>query len=226
MKRYARRMGTLMPALSLFALLLASCTYLIPLPADSEPTSEPVSEPVSNPPASAPTHIISQTGAQAESAGRSPEHPLPLTGTVVTPDWEIQILEVIRGEEAMGMLEQTSAFNHEPREPGTEYVLVRLHVKYVGTKETRHIYGKIFHSKDSANSLYDGLSFRDVMVPDPKLEADLTPGQATEGWIALLAGEDATGLTMIVWPYASYENDVATFTLSTGQWYVSLEGGI
>jgi hypothetical protein len=206
-------MGTLMLALSLFTLLFTSCTFLIPLPDESQPISESASEPASNPPAE----------AQTDSAGRSPQHPLPRTATVVTPDWQIQVLEVIRGEAAMQMLAQASVLNRAPDAVGMEYVLVKLHVKYVGTKATRHIYGRIFHSQDTANALYDRLSFRDVLVPEPKLEADLAPGQETEGWVALLAGKNATGLTLIIWPYASYENDVATFTVSTGQWYVSLE---
>ncbi|MBN2115296.1 MAG: hypothetical protein JW730_01910 [Anaerolineales bacterium] len=223
MNRNSSKTGVFLLIFASLTMLLAACGSSTPAPVVSEPTSEPVSEPTSNPPTAAPTEIPPATEAPAESQGMSPENPLPLTGKVVTPEWEIEVLEVIRGEEAMSMLKQVSGSNKAHEEAGMEYALVRLRVKYVGTQDTGHVYGPIFRSLDSANEIYRSVSFIDVKVPEPELEADLAFGEETEGWVAIQAGKEATGLMLVVWPYISYENYTAVFSDATDKWYISLE---
>ena len=215
--------GVFLPILVIFTMLLASCGSSTPAPVVSEPTSEAVSEPTLNPPTAAPTETPSLTEAPVEPAGTSPENPLPLTEKVITPDWEIQVIEVVRGDDATAMLEQVSTFNKPHEDAGMEYVLVNLHAKYVGTEATGHVYGKIFRSMGSANEIYESVSFIDVEVPEPALEADLAPGEETEGWVAIQAGKDETGMMLVVWPYVSYENNTAVFNDSSDKWYIALE---
>jgi hypothetical protein len=220
--RVSNRMGKSFLSLALLTFLLASCANPTPAPVASEATAVPTSKPPTAAPTEAPTESAPATEAPAEPAGMSPENPLPRTEMVLTPDWEIQVLDVLRGEEAMTMLEQASTFNKAHEDAALEYVLVKLHAKYVGTG-MGHIYGKIFRSLDSANEIYDSVSFIDVEVPQPELEADLAPGEETEGWVAIQAQKDATGLMLVVWPYDSYENNTAVFSEAADKWYISLE---
>ncbi len=75
----------------------------------------------------------------------------------------------------------------------------------------------------SANEIYESVSFVDVEVPEPALEADLAPGQETEGWVAIQVGKEETGIMLVVWPYISYENNTAVFNDSSDKWYIALE---
>ncbi|MCQ3938806.1 MAG: hypothetical protein DPW18_17430 [Chloroflexi bacterium] len=187
-------------------------------PADTVPTESPAVEATEIPPTEAATEEL-----PAAPLGSSPENPIPLTETLVTPEWEIQVLQYLRGGEAMTILEQASPFNKPHEDPNMEYALVNLRVKYVGTNPSAHVYGKMFRSLGSAGEIYDAVSFIDVEVPAPELEADLAPGGEAEGWVAIQIGKDETGVMLVLWPYVSYENDTAIFDDSTLKWYIALE---
>jgi hypothetical protein len=220
MNRRSNKTGVFLLALALLMMLLVSCGGG---PATEAVVPEPTSEPVVEPTIPDPTAVPPTEEMPVEPLGMSPENPLPLTETVITPDWEIQVVEVLRGDEAMTMLEQASSSNKPHEDPNMEYVLVNLHVKYVGTEDSAYIYEKIFRGMDSANEIYKSVSFIDVEVPEPALEADLAPGDETEGWVAIQAGKDETGVMLVVWPYVSYENNTAMFSEASDKWYVALE---
>lgn len=204
-------------------LLAAACG----LPAQQAPatellTSEPATIPTAASPTATPTEAPPTKAAPAEPPGSNPQNPLPLAETLVTPDWEIQVLEVMRGDEAMAMLKQASAFNKAHEDSAMEYVLVKIRFKYVGTADTFYVYEKIFRGTDSTNQIYKSVSFIDLKVPNPALKADLQPGGETEGWVAIQAGKDDAGVMLVVWPYVSYENNTALFSEATPRWYISL----
>jgi hypothetical protein len=204
-------------------LLAAACGFPAQQAPASEPTiSEPATIPTADSPAETPTEAPPTQAAPAKPPGSNPQNPLPLAETLVTPDWEIQVLEVLRGDEAMAMLKQASAFNKAHEDSAMEYVLVKIRVKYVGTEDTIYVYDKIFRGTDSTNQIYKSVSFIDVKVPDPALEADLQPGGETEGWVAIQAGKDDAGVMLVVWPYVSYQNYTAVFSEATPKWYISL----
>lgn len=188
---------------------------------EKTPTEIPILAPTEEPTVPA-TEAPIATEAPAQ-AGSSPDAPLPRAETLVTPDWEIQVLEVLRGDEAMALLEQASPFNKPHKDPNMEYTLVRLRVKYIGADAAKHIYGKVFRSLGSAGEIYDAVSFIDIETPAPELEADLPPGGETEGWVAIQIGKEETGMILVVWPYDSYENNTAIFSDSAEKWYISLE---
>ncbi|GEM_PF-2784402 len=215
--------------LGLVALLVMACGLPTPQPPAPEATvsepvpSEPTTIPTSDSPTAAATGIPPTQAAPAEQPGSSPNNPISRTETLVTADWEIRVLEVLRGDEAMAMLKQTSAFNKAHKDSSMEYVLVKIRIKYVGTADTAYVYEKIFRGTDSTNEIYKSVSFIDVKIPDPALEADLPPGGETEGWVAIQAGKDESGTMLVVWPYTSYENNTAMFSDTTPKWYISLE---
>lgn len=191
-------------------------------PASQAPAPEPTAIPTADSPTATATEVPPTQAATAEPPGGNPQNPVPLADTLVTPDWEIRVLEVLRGDEAMAMLKQVSAFNKAHEDSTMEYILVKVRVKYVGTADTAYVYEKIFRGTDSTNEIYKSVSFIDVKVPDPALKADLQPGGETEGWVVIQAGKEDAGAMLVVWPYVSYENNTAVFSEATPRWYISL----
>jgi hypothetical protein len=192
--------------LGILLLLTVACGGSVPETAMPEATSEPAEN---LPPA--PTEVPATEEAPADGPlGSSPENPVPFAETLLTPDWEVQVLEVQRSDKA-----------HEDAD--MEYVFVNLRVKYVGTEASAHVYGKMFRGTGSANEIYKATSFIDVKAPDPELEADLPSGDETEGWVAIQVGKDEAGIMLVLWPYVTYENNTALFSEATPKWFLSLE---
>jgi hypothetical protein len=191
--------------LGILLLLAAACGGSTPDAAAPEATTESDENPTA-----APTAVPPTEEASVEPPGSSPANPVPFAETLVTSDWEVQVLEVQRSDKA-----------HEDAD--MEYVFVNLRVKYVGAEASAYVYGKMFRSIGSANEIYKAASFIDVKVPDPELEADLPSGGETEGWVAIQAGKDETDIILVLWPYVTYENNTAMFSEATPKWFLSLE---
>lgn len=175
-----------------------------------------------------PTEAVTETPVTTEEVVTSPmgstlDNPVPVDGILTTPDWEVQVLEVLRGDIVTETLNEVSSFNDPHEDPNMEYMLVRLRVKYLGDDPTGHAYGKLFLSLGSAGKVYDPVSFIDVKVPQPELEADLPPGAETEGWVAIEVAIGETDIKLVVRSYSSYENNTAIFLESDPKWYISLE---
>lgn len=210
-------------SLVLLMAVTMACGSSTPDATPSEPTQETVEQPAGDQPAEAATQVPATEEAPSAPAGSSSENPLSSTEKLVTPDWEVQVLDVLRGDEALTMLESVSSSNGPHEDPGMEYVLLRVYVKYIGGEESAYVYGKMFRSLDSAGEVYDAVSFIDVEVPAPELDADLPSGGETEGWVAVQASEDETGLMLVFWPYDSYDNGTAIFSDAAEKWYIALE---
>lgn len=191
--------------LGILLLLAAACGGSAPETAMPEATTESDENPTA-----APTAVPPTEEASVEPPGSSPANPVPFAETLVTSDWEVQVLEVQRSDKA-----------HEDAD--MEYVFVKLRVKYVGTEASAYVYGKMFRSIGSANEIYKATSFIDVKVPDPELEADLPSGGETEGWVAVQVPKDETDIMLVLWPYVSYENNTAMFSEATPKWFLSLD---
>lgn len=192
--------------LSILLLLVTACGGSAPATEVPAATSQPAEN---LPPA--PTQVPATEQAPAnEPLGSSPQNPVPFAETLLTPDWEVQVLDVQRSDTA-----------HEDAD--MEYVFVHLRVKYVGAQASAYVYGKMFRSTDSANEIYKATSFIDVTAPDPELEADLPSGGETEGWVAIQVRKDESDILLVLWPYLSYENNTAMFSEATPKWFLSLE---
>jgi hypothetical protein len=192
--------------LGIFLLLITACGGSAPETAMPAAASEPAEN---MPPA--PTQASATEEAPAdEPLGSSPQNPVPFGETLLTSDWEVQVLDV-----------QRSDTTHEDAD--MEYVFVHLHVKYVGTQASAYVYGKMFRSMDSTNEIYKATSFIDVTAPDPELEADLPSGGETEGWVAIQVRKEEADILLVLWPYVSYENNTAMFSEATPKWFLSPE---
>jgi hypothetical protein len=192
--------------LGILLLLAAACGGSAPETAMPEATTESDENLPPTPTAVPPTEEASAD----EPPGSSPANPVPFAETLVTSDWEVQVLEVQRSDKAH-------------KDADMEYVFVNLRVKYVGTEASAYVYGKMFRSIGSANEIYKAASFIDVNAPDPELEADLPSGGETEGWVAIQAGKDETDIRLVLWPYVTYENNTAMFSDATPKWFLSLD---
>lgn len=154
--------------------------------AQDEPTATPEPEPTATP--------------GAVGSGRS--NPLPLGETGETDEWEVQVLEVVRGEEAFHRLVEANQFNDPPLE-GYEYVLVNLRVKYVGdSNEAQNVDRTWFRSTGDARVKHARPS---VVQPEPELNASLFPDAEASGWVALTARQGEGNLIAIFEPWLSLE---------------------
>jgi hypothetical protein len=136
-------------------------------------------------------------GIQPTDLGKERANPAPFGETVTTEDWELTIVEVVRGDEAWTTVQEANQFN-DPPEEGMEYIAIRASTRYIGTEDKpRAVDASFFNSMDDGNVLYD---LPVVVDPVPALEATLYPGGEYEGWVTLQAAQDATGLLAVFEP--------------------------
>jgi hypothetical protein len=128
--------------------------------------------------------------------------------TVTTENWEITLLEAVRGEEAWTWLQAVNQYN-DPPATGLEYVVARVRARYIGTEdEAASISGSSFRSTGDAGIVYDNPV---VVEPAPVLDAYLFPGGTYEGWITVQAEQGETGLMLIFEPWLSFSDEEQRF---------------
>ncbi|GIV98570.1 MAG: hypothetical protein KatS3mg057_3227 [Herpetosiphonaceae bacterium] len=128
--------------------------------------------------------------------GKRHTEPAPFGEKVSTHNWELAVLDVLRGEEAWQML-QAEPFA-EPPEPGREYLLVKLRMRYIKpVDESEMIFVNIFRTRGSAGQVYEQPS---MAAPPPRLDCRLYPGGECEGWVVLQAGAGESGMMLIFDP--------------------------
>jgi Domain of unknown function (DUF4352) len=141
---------------------------------------------------------------QPTDLGVDRSDPAPFGETVVTEDWEVTLLDVVSGDEAWDTLLAANEFN-DPAEPGMEYFLTRVKVRYIGSSEqAESIDDFSFQSTGSMNVLYDNPF---AIPPDPALDAILYPGGEFDGWVTLLAAEGETDLMVVFAPWADFGDE-------------------
>jgi hypothetical protein len=130
-------------------------------------------------------------------AGKDRSAPAPRSEKIITDDWELSILDVIRGDEAWKMAQEANQFNDPPQE-GFEYIAVKVHVRYIGTEDKpSSMDGSFFKSTGSAGILHDAPS---VVDPSPQLDISLYPGGEFEGWIVVQASVGETNMMLVFEP--------------------------
>jgi len=136
-------------------------------------------------------------------SGKERSNPAPFGETVVTEDWQVTFLEVVRGEEAWNIVQEANEFNDPPDE-GMEYIAVKAHVRYIGTEDkSAQIDGSYFQTTGSANVLYE---LPPVVDPIPPLEAALFPGGEYEGWVVVQAAQGETDMVAVFEPLFSFSS--------------------
>ncbi|CAN5805771.1 hypothetical protein BH23CHL2_BH23CHL2_18930 [soil metagenome] len=168
----------------------------------SEPTSPP--EPTDTPePTNTPEPPATSTPEPIEP-GRGRSNPLPFGEAGRTPDgnWEVQILEVVRGQAAYDMLLVANQFN-DPPEPGFEYVL--FNIRAVNTSESAEPQEISYFDFDLTGDARVRWGTTFVVRPEPELDAELFSGGEATGWIAQTARVDEQNLILIYEPAVSFD---------------------
>ncbi len=147
--------------------------------------------------------------------GTERSNPAPINEKVITEDWEVTVLEVVRGDEAWTLVKEANSFNEPPAE-GLEYIVVRTQVRFIGTEEKPQLIfgnGGYYTTTGSANVVYDDTTF--IIPPSPVLTCTAYPGGECEGWSVLEAGTGETGVVLVFEPILDFSG--------LNQRYLSLE---
>jgi hypothetical protein len=112
------------------------------------------------------------------------EVPLTWTGGGQSSEWSLQVLEVIRGDDANRLARQANTFNDDPP-AGASWMFVKVKVTLTGGDAMQFDYtdlvvisgGQMFDAFDFSVCCTDDMGYR-------KLEANIAvPGTSVEGWI-------------------------------------------
>ncbi|MCG8349868.1 MAG: protein kinase [Chloroflexales bacterium] len=129
-------------------------------------------------------------------------NPFPAKSTVAVAGWEIQVLEMVRGREAWNRIHEAN-INNDPPPEGMEYVLLKLQVKSAHADRTPREIDK-YTFRITGDRLID-YKWSPVVEPEPRLEAEISSGEAATGWAGYLVGAGEGNLMLII-------HDVATDT--------------
>jgi len=118
------------------------------------------------------------TPTPASSIGLTRADPAPLGAVVQAGPVELQVIDVLNGQEAVAAVLAASPTNVEPRE-GMTYVAVNLLARNTGSQPLW------LDNDDFALTGDSGLVWRFLgsQPPDPALNVTLNPGEKTEGWV-------------------------------------------
>jgi len=135
--------------------------------------------------------------------GRTHEQPAQLGDTLITDDWQVTILEAIRGSKAYDMAKAANQFN-DPPAAGMEYLAVRARVKSLNPKDDFVLIDSgSFKTIGDKQVLYDAPA---VVDPEPVLQAYLYPGGEVEGWVILQIGQGEHSAQIVFDPLFDIEH--------------------
>ena len=133
-------------------------------------------------------------------SGRS--NPVPLGEVGQTDEWEVQVLEVLRGDLAWERILGANQFN-DPAPEGYEYVLINVRVKYIGDEiEAQRVDSSWFRSTGDARVKHSRVY---VVEPEPVLDVELFAGAEASGWTTVLARQGEGNMMAIFEPLISFE---------------------
>lgn len=162
-----------------------------------DPATAPRITPTPGVPAPSPT-------SEPALPGAARDNPFPFGELVETGDWDIQVLEVVRGEDAFDMLQEANQFN-DPPPAGYEYVLVNLFARYTGeANEPQEIDSFWLRSTGDARIKHPNVY---PVNPEPVFDATLFNGGEVTGWTTLLALEDESNLLLAFQDWASFDEE-------------------
>ena len=136
------------------------------------------------------------------SLGLTKDDPAPRTTGIITQDWNISVIDVVRGDEAWTMIREVNQYNNPPDE-GMDYIAVKIRARYIGTED----YGT-YISNNSFGII--GINYElnrqpQVVPPEPELEYWLYPGGEIEGWAVYQVAKGETGIRLVFNPDSRFE---------------------
>jgi hypothetical protein len=151
-----------------------------------------------------PTNTSVPPSPTAAPIGMSRSNPYPMTELVSAPNWNIQVLEVVRGNDAWNMIQSANMFN-DPAPDGMEYVLVKISAESTYTDSDEHSIGT--SDFDLTGDKLIRYSTASVVEPDPELDGQLYAGGKTEGWAAFSVSKGESNLILIYDELFNFEKD-------------------
>ncbi len=146
--------------------------------------------------------------AEPNEVGVERDNPALIGETTVSDNWEITLLEVVRGEAAEAMIMEAYEYN-DPPEPGFEYVVARVRMRNTGSEEdSEWLDSSNFTIVGELNEVYDSPYY---VVPDPTFNFDTYPGAEAEGWVALQAAEGEGDLVLIFESFLDFDGTSRRF---------------
>jgi hypothetical protein len=134
--------------------------------------------------------------------GRS--NPYAPSELVQAPNWDLQILDHLRGADAWTAIQAANQFNDPPPE-GMEYLLLKLYVRSTYSDDDEHnISNWDFNLTGDRLIRYGPAS---VVTPDPQLDFTVYTGGEGEGWISFPIGEGESNLILIFDEFANFDDD-------------------
>lgn len=186
----------------------------------SSPTALPPVAPTDTP---EPTSTPEPSPTPQPEPGMSRSNPVPMADVVEAPNWTIEVLEVVRGEEAWATIQAVNRFNDPPPD-GMQYVLVRLKATSMYNDSESHSIGQNdFRLTGDRLILYDNAP---IVVPEPELNAELYAGGVTEGWVALMAGQDEGQLMLVVDELLNFDDERYRFVALDPDAAVSVDSAL
>lgn len=130
--------------------------------------------------------------ASAAAVGTTRAAPVPLGEPATAAGARLRVLEVLTGPEATDAVLAADPSNGPPLD-GVGYVLVRLAIENAGDRPL------LLSNDDFALVGASGLVRRFLWLtpPNPPLPAEVSPGEAGEGWVVLSAPVGETGLVLL-----------------------------
>ena len=132
--------------------------------------------------------------------GTDRSDPAPMNVKVITEDWEVTVLEVVRGDEAWRMVKEASS-NNEPPASGMEFIAIKSRVRSINSEDIpRLVFGNggLYAITGSENVVYGDSPV--MYLPDPALACFVYPGGECEGWSVFEIGAGETGVILIFQP--------------------------
>lgn len=143
--------------------------------------------------------------------GTSRKKPLPVGQSVQQESLKITVEQVLRGNEAWGMIQEANPFNVPPAS-GQEYLLLKIHVENVGTGDDISEV-EAYHFGVTGDRLQK-YSLPGIVSPDPQLGGGLFPGGELTGWLVFSIAEGEHNLQLIL---------SGSFNADTPTQYLALE---
>jgi hypothetical protein len=138
---------------------------------------------------------------QPTDVGADQANPAPYGALTVSDDWELQILETLRGEAAWQARVQANPRVEAPKE-GMEYLIASVRLRYISSREGKvYLSSHNFWAQNSSGDQYGSVFLNLPSTPDRTwLKNNFYPGIEAEGWIVMQAAAGGTGTTIIFLP--------------------------
>jgi hypothetical protein len=160
--------------------------------------------------------------AAAQPIGKSPSTPVEPGSEVVTRDWSVKVVDVVRGEDARQLVESANSRNQPPAE-GLEFVAIKLHARYHGRSgQTGLLSSSEFQVIGRNGEPYENPIVLDVT---PRLSRTLFPGGEHTGWAVFQIDPADSNAVLRFKPYFP-DVDVRYLSLTTASAHAerALEG--